>query len=151
MGKHILATDQNFKKIVILITGVPNIGKTSTSIALQSEKTVVLHGDRLLFEMDRWCSDSKCKKIHQECLELYKDQLNHHLNQVGKRIEQTCPAVFIKKLLESDYMKTEKSVILLEGYVFGLPKVRRELFRQMRSNYILWEMNKIAKEADIPK
>ncbi|MHB1954303.1 MAG: hypothetical protein ACYCOU_11200 [Sulfobacillus sp.] len=143
MGKHVSPGEESFRQIVLLIAGAANMGKTSTSLALECDKTQVIHGDHLLYRMDEWCQNLGCRKVHQACLEKHGKDLNHHLGYMGRQVNNDCAREFVEAFLESEDLRTEKPVIIIEGHVFGLPKIRREILKGLfQRKYQVWDLRR---------
>jgi hypothetical protein len=137
-------TPTDLKPIIILLTGEPGDGKTTTANTIRSHHTHIIHGDSVICSLPKWCSNKKCLHIFENYAHLCKNtDLTGHLNILSKNLNEQCAEHFVAQLLKSRYMDTKKPTIIMEGYVFGLSKIRRELYMQLKNNCYIWEMKNL--------
>jgi dephospho-CoA kinase len=137
----------NLKPIIILLTGDSRSGKSTTANAIKSHQTHLIRGDGVIYSIPKWCSNKKCCSIYQR----YADRCNHkdlgnHLNILSKELDNACAEKFVTQLINSEYFTTAKTTLLMEGYVFGLPNIKRELYTQLHETYYIWEMTRLQEQ-----
>lgn len=132
------------KPIIILLTGDSRSGKSTTANAIRSHQTHLIRGDGVIYSLPKWCSNRKCCSVYQK----YADRCNHkdlekHLNLLSDNIDNSCGEKFVAQLVNSDYFKTTKTTILMEGYVFGLPNIKSALYSHLNETHYIWEMKRL--------
>lgn len=134
----------NLKPIIILLTGASNSGKSTTANALKSHHTHLIRGDNVIYTLPKWCKNKNCCDIYHDYAKICKNnELEKHLNILANDLNEHCAGKFVSHLVNSSLLKTRKSVIIMEGYIFGLSHVKEELCTQLKDTYYIWEMSKL--------
>jgi uridine kinase len=137
-------TDSELKPIIILLTGESHSGKSTTANALKSHHVHVIRGDTVIYALSKWCSDKNCCAIYHDYVHSCRDHdLDKHLNILSQNLNDHCAEKFVSQLIKSQYFQTKKNLIIMEGYVFGLPKVKQELCSHLKHMYYIWEMSRL--------
>lgn len=134
----------SLKPIMILVTGDSGSGKSTTTNAIKSHQVHMIRGDGVIYSLPKWCTNKKCCSIYQK----YADRCNHkelsnHLNLLSKSLDDLCAEKFVTQLINSEYFTTKKNTILMEGYVFGLPNIKKSLYDHLHDTHYIWEMTRL--------
>ena len=126
------------KKTILIVSGSPNLGKTSLCKMLyKPDNFEFISMDMLMFNIQDWCKNESVIRVS-------KTASGAGVIQLNKFINDTCSLEFCVELFTNFILNSDKELVLIEGQFFTYPEIQTSFRKICIDNDIrLWFVDKL--------